>query len=295
MAGSTLGKLFTCTTWGDIGGASIGVVVDGVPAGLALCENDIQQYLNRRKTGASLFAARKHESDFVTINSGVSDGETNGMPVSLTIMNSASKEAANLTGREAASCVAAGSIAVAILSQLGIGFCTYVRSIGQTVIDYEKCSLDTLAKSPLNMPDVEATAAAMEYLSEISRSSGAAESVVETVVMGLPSGIGSHSFGRIDSDIVKAVMSIGNIRNVEFDKGVKGGLSDGSELVVRAVFNEPTDAVSKDVVLAPKSCVVVESMIAMTLVDGLLSNMGSKMNNLKRFYQADNVETAQET
>lgn len=55
MAGSTYGKILTMTTWGESHGAGVGVVVDGCPAGLALCEEDVQRYLDRRKPGQSPF------------------------------------------------------------------------------------------------------------------------------------------------------------------------------------------------------------------------------------------------
>lgn len=283
MAGSTLGKLFTCTTWGDTNGSSIGVVVDGVPAGLMISENDIQQYLNRRKTGAVLFSSRKHESDFVTINSGVLDGVTTGMPVSLTIMNSAAKDTTFTCDREVSARAAAGAIAVSVLKNLGVEFCSYVKSIGDTEIDYEKCSVEMLTKSPLNMPDGDATASAMQYLSEVSKNRQTAESTVEVVVMGLPAGVGSAVFDRIDAEIVKAVTSIGHIRNVEFDKGFTAGFSDGSEAVIKATFTAP-ESTMREIVLAPGMSVVVESMVAITLLDGLLVNMGSSMDKLTAFY-----------
>ena len=56
MAGSTFGTLFRMTTWGETHGKGVGVVVDGCPAGLSLCEEDVQKYLNRRKPGQSDFS-----------------------------------------------------------------------------------------------------------------------------------------------------------------------------------------------------------------------------------------------
>ena len=55
MAGSSFGNLFRITTWGESHGKGIGVVVDGCPAGLSLCEEDIQKFLDRRKPGQSKF------------------------------------------------------------------------------------------------------------------------------------------------------------------------------------------------------------------------------------------------
>ena len=67
MAGSTFGTLFKITTWGESHGAGVGVVVDGCPAGLSLCEDDIQKFLNRRKPGQSRYTTPRKEDDAVEI------------------------------------------------------------------------------------------------------------------------------------------------------------------------------------------------------------------------------------
>ena len=77
MAGSSFGTLFRITTWGESHGKGIGVVVDGCPAGISLCEEDIQAYLNRRKPGQSRFTTARKEADAVEILSGVFEGKTN--------------------------------------------------------------------------------------------------------------------------------------------------------------------------------------------------------------------------
>lgn len=66
MAGSTIGTNFKITTWGESHGTGIGVVIDGCPAGLSLCEEDIQTYLNRRKPGQSAFSTpRKRMMQYI--------------------------------------------------------------------------------------------------------------------------------------------------------------------------------------------------------------------------------------
>ena len=83
MAGSSFGNLFRITTWGESHGKGIGVVVDGCPAGLSLCEEDIQKFLDRRKPGQSKFTTQRRESDTVEILSGVFEGKTTGTPISM--------------------------------------------------------------------------------------------------------------------------------------------------------------------------------------------------------------------
>ena len=87
MSGSTFGKLFRITTWGESHGAAIGVVVDGCPAGLPLAETDIQAFLNRRRPGQNKYTTKRQETDTVEILSGVFEGRTTGTPVSLLIRN----------------------------------------------------------------------------------------------------------------------------------------------------------------------------------------------------------------
>ncbi len=87
MAGSILGTIFKISTWGESHGKGIGVVIDGCPAGLELCENDIQVYLNRRKPGQSRFSTPRKEDDAVEILSGVFEGKTTGTPISMVVFN----------------------------------------------------------------------------------------------------------------------------------------------------------------------------------------------------------------
>ena len=83
MPGSIYGNLFRVTTWGESHGKAVGAVVDGCPAGLSLCEADIQAYLNRRKPGQSRFTTARAEGDQVEILSGVFEGRTTGTPISM--------------------------------------------------------------------------------------------------------------------------------------------------------------------------------------------------------------------
>ena len=91
MAGSTYGTIFKITTWGESHGAGIGVVIDGCPAGLSLCEEDIQTFLNRRKPGQSRYSTPRKEDDTVEILSGVFEGKTTGTPIALLVRNTSQR------------------------------------------------------------------------------------------------------------------------------------------------------------------------------------------------------------
>ena len=87
MSGSTFGTKFKITTWGESHGTGVGVVIDGCPAGLALCEADIQKYLDRRKPGQSRYSTPRREEDAVEIQSGIFEGRTTGTPISMVVYN----------------------------------------------------------------------------------------------------------------------------------------------------------------------------------------------------------------
>src|SRR5918997_3947263 len=87
MSGSTLGKLFSVTSFGESHGPAIGCVVDGCPPGMLLSETDIQPELDRRKPGTSRHVTQRREEDRVEILSGVFEGRTTGTPIGLLLRN----------------------------------------------------------------------------------------------------------------------------------------------------------------------------------------------------------------
>ncbi len=261
MAGATFGKLFTVTTWGEPQGGGIGVIIDGVPRGIRINENDVQSYLNRRKPVAASFEAGRHENDFVNINSGVKDGVTEGTPISMTITNSSMRGGAGndpediyrpgtadlaldakygariprsgvvAAWRESAARVAAGAVAAAFLRQLGIGFISYVKSIGEVEIKYSNCSADRVSNSVLKMPDADAEREALKYLEELKQSGDTAGGVVEVIVTGVPAGIGEPVFDKLDARLAYGIMSIGMVNGIEFGDGFRTARSTGSRSV----------------------------------------------------------------
>ena len=87
MSQSSFGNKFKVTTWGESHGKALGAVIDGCPAGLPLCEEDIQKFLDRRKPGQSRYTTARKEGDLVEILSGVFEGKTTGTPISLMVRN----------------------------------------------------------------------------------------------------------------------------------------------------------------------------------------------------------------
>ena len=259
MAGSTYGKILTMTTWGESHGAGVGVVVDGCPAGLALCEEDVQRYLDRRKPGQSRFTTKRSESDTVEILSGVFEGRTAGTPISMLVRNQDqhSKDYSEIasyyrpghadytfdekygfrdyrgggrsSGRETIGRVAAGAIAAKILAQMGITVFAYTRSIGPVDADLTKFNRTTARSTITAMPDAEADEKACAYLQQAREACDSVGGCMECLVEGLPAGIGDPVFEKLDANLAKAIMSIGAVKAVEIGDGAEVSRHTGSE------------------------------------------------------------------
>ena len=304
MSGSSYGTIFKVTTWGESHGKGLGVVVDGVPAGIELCEEDIQIFLNRRKPGQSKFTTPRKEDDAVEILSGVFEGKTTGTPISMVVWNKNQKSkdyseiasyyrpghadycfdekygfrdyrgGGRSSGRETIGRVAAGAIAVKLLSQLGIKFLTYTKSIGAIEIDPDNFSADEINNNSLYMPDAIAAEKAAAYLEECIKAQNSSGGICECVITGLPVGLGDPVFEKIDANLAKAVMSIGAVKGFEIGDGFAaarstgltnndafvmengkaakqtnhsggtlGGMTDGSPLILRAAI-KPTPSIA---------------------------------------------------
>ncbi len=363
MAGSTYGNLFKITSWGESHGKALGVVVDGCPAGLPLCEEDIQIFLDRRKPGQNKFSTQRKESDTVEILSGVFEGQTTGTPISMMVRNTDQRSrdygeiavsyrpghadytfdqkygfrdyrgGGRSSGRETIGRVAGGAIACKILQSLGITLITYTKAIG--IVEAKTFDYEHIAEDPLYMPDAEASKKAAAYLEECIKEQDSSGGLVECLVKGLPAGLGDPVFDKLDALLGQAIFSIGAVKAVEIGDGIAvshlrgsqdndgfqmdskgqifktsnhaggilGGISDGSDLILRAHF-KPTPSIASpqqtintkgenitlsikgrhDPIIAPRAVVVVESMTAITLVNALLSGMGARMDYLKKVW-----------
>lgn len=257
MAGSTFGTIFKITTWGESHGAALGVVIDGCPAGLSLCEEYIQKFLDRRKPGQSHFSTPRKESDSVRILSGVFEGKTTGTPISLVVYNEnqRSKDYSDIasyyrpghadytfdmkygfrdyrgggrsSGRETIGRVAAGAIAVKILNQLGITFTTYTKSIGPITCNESYFDAMQINRNALCMPDAEAAANASAYLESCMANGDSVGGVVECIISGMPVGIGDPVFEKLDANLAKAIMSIGAVKGFEIGDGFEAAKATG--------------------------------------------------------------------
>ncbi|MGN0164686.1 MAG: chorismate synthase [Lachnospiraceae bacterium] len=257
MSGSSFGKKFTITTWGESHGEGIGVVIDGCPAGLSITPEDIQVFLDRRKPGQSKYTTQRKESDSVKILSGIFEGKTTGTPISLVVFNEnqRSKDYSNIadiyrpghadytfdakygirdyrgggrsSGRETIGRVAAGAIASKILASMGISVTAYakeVAGVAAKTIDLKEC-----ANNPFGMPDAKAAELVTEKANNAIKELNSLGGIIECVVTGMPAGIGEPVFDKLDARLSQAIMSIGAVKGIEFGDGFAVSASSGRD------------------------------------------------------------------
>ena len=238
MSGSTFGKIFRITTWGESHGSGIGVVIDGCPSGISLNEEDIQIFLDRRKPGQSKFTTRRSEEDTVEILSGIFEGKTTGTPISLLVRNKdqRSRDYGNIvsmfrpghadypftekygirdyrgggrsSGRETIGRVAAGAIASKILNELGISLCAYTKAIGPYVINETEYNYSEISQNSLYMPNNNIAEQAGQYITSLMKETNSCGGVIECIADGLPVGLGEPVFDKLDATLAHAMMSI---------------------------------------------------------------------------------------
>ena len=255
--GSIFGRYFQTSTFGESHGPAVGVVVDGVPAGIVLDEARIQKELDRRRPGTSRFVSPRKESDTVEILSGVAGGKTIGSPVALLVRNRdvRSKDYAAIqdrfrpghadytyfrkygippqpgggraSGRETVGRVAAGAIAKAFLEPHGVTFKAYTVAVGNVKaarIDTEFAETD-----PLRCADPDAAARMAEAVDEARSQGDSIGGVVEVVAEGVPAGLGDPVFWKLEAVLGCAMLSIGAVKGVEFGAGFGLAAMKGSE------------------------------------------------------------------
>lgn len=239
------------------------------------------------------------------------------------------------SGRETIGRVAAGAVACRILESLDIHLTTYTKSIGPVVVPDTSYDFNAISNNRLYMPNLEYAEQASAYLEKCMQEKDSSGGMIECIIDGMPAGIGEPVFDKLNASLAKAVMSIGAVKGFEIGDGfhvakstgsinndpffsqdgkihkktnhsggILGGLSDGSQIVLRAAV-KPTPSISRpqqtvnasgdnieieitgrhDPVVVPRAVVVVESMTAITLVDHLMQNMHSRIDYLKKIYR----------
>ncbi|MDD5548547.1 MAG: chorismate synthase, partial [Sulfurovaceae bacterium] len=251
------GKKFTMTTFGESHGIGIGCIVDGVPAGLKIDEEFIQDELNRRKPGKSPLETGRKEDDKVEILSGVFDGVSTGTPIAMVIYNTNQKSGdyenvknlfrpahADLTyfhkyglrdyrgggrssARETAARVAAGAIAKLMLKEIGITVEAGISSIGN--IEASSHDFEYAKKSKLFALDKSVEDSQEKLIMDIKNAHDSIGGTVVTKVSGVPVGLGEPLYYKLDGTIAEAMMGINAVKAVEIGDGITSSKVKGSQ------------------------------------------------------------------
>ena len=246
---STFGNVLHLSIFGQSHSPAIGCSLDGIPAGIAVDQEKLQAFLDRRAPGRDETATKRREADAAHIIAGVVDGHTTGAPIAAIIenTNTRSKDYSELrrkprpghadycfdekygfrdyrgggrsSGRETIGRVAGGAIAIKILEQMGISFLTYTKSIGPVSIDAANFNVDEISNNKLYMPDAYAAAKASDYLEKCLNEQNSSGGIVECIVNGLPVGLGDPVFEKLDANLAKAIVSIGAVKGFEIGDG----------------------------------------------------------------------------
>lgn len=254
------GTKFSFTTFGESHGKAIGCVIDGCPSMIELCEDDIQNDLNRRKPGQSKFTTQRQEDDKVEILSGVFEGKTTGTPIALLIHNQDQKSkdyseiqdkfrpshadytyfmkygirdyrgGGRSSARETAMRVAAGAVAKKITAQNNIEIYGYLTQIGEKKINYDNFDLNEINNNPFFCPDKNAAKEFEDYLTEIRKNGDSIGAVIEVVAKNVPAGLGEPIYDKLDARLAYAMMSINAVKSVEIGIGNEAASKKGSQL-----------------------------------------------------------------
>ncbi|MBU0970386.1 MAG: chorismate synthase [Proteobacteria bacterium] len=257
MSGSSFGKAFNITTFGESHGPAIGVVIQGCPPGIPISEIMIQKALNRRKPGQGPASTKRKEPDIPLILSGTFEGKTTGTPITIMIENKDAKsrsyaEIASLfrpghgdytyhhkfgirdyrgggraSARETAARVAAGAVAQLVLDSHKILIQSYTIGLGG--IRANGFDAHAIDKNPFRCPDMEAAGRMEKRIETIKSQGDSLGGIVEITAINVPAGIGDPVFDKLDADIAKAMMSIGAVKAVEIGAGIRAPEMTGFE------------------------------------------------------------------
>ena len=259
MSFNTFGHLFRVTTWGESHGPALGATVDGCPPGVPVTAEAIQHWMDKRKPGQSKYTTQRREPDTVEILSGVFDGVSTGTPIQLMIRNTdqRSKDYGDIaekfrpghaditywqkygirdyrgggrsSARETAARVAAGGIARAALELLApqVRVTGYMVQMGTQNIDRARFDWDEIARNPFWVPDAKAAADWAGYLDGLRKSGDSVGAVIEVTASGVPEGLGAPIYGKLDTDLAAAMMSINAVKGVEIGDGMAAAALTG--------------------------------------------------------------------
>ncbi|MCM8829729.1 MAG: chorismate synthase [Candidatus Omnitrophica bacterium] len=270
MLGNSFGRIFRITTCGEsygIGkGSGLAVIVDGVPPGLKITREVIQEELDKRRPGIGKINSPRKETDQCEIFAGIGqDGVTTGAPLGIIIYNVDTQKihidqyreykdifrpghatypfflkygeaqdwcgAGRASGRETVARVAGGAVAKFILKREGLEILAYTKEcmgIKARDMKWEEIKKN-YRKNEINCPDLEAAKKMEKRVLEIKEEGDTAGGIIELIIHNIPAGLGEPVFDKMSALLAHAICSIGAVKGIEFGAGFKVGNMKGSE------------------------------------------------------------------
>ena len=258
---NTFGNIFRLTTFGESHGDAIGGVVDGMPAGIDIDLEFIQQELNRRRPGQSKITTSRQEADQVEILSGVFEGKSTGCPIGFIVRNTNqhSQDYENMRclfrpshadytyynkygvrdhrggGRSSARitisrCVG-GALAKLVLRQLGVSVQAYTSQVGPIALnrDYRQYDLSLTETNAVRCPDIEKAREMEALITQMKAEGDTIGGIITCVIKGCPIGVGEPEFGKLHAALGAAMLSINAVKGFEYGEGFDGVTARGSE------------------------------------------------------------------
>ena len=258
---NTTGRIFRLTTFGESHGEAIGGVVDGMPAGIPIDLDFIQQELNRRRPGQSSITTSRNEADKVELLSGVFEGKSTGCPIGFIVRNTNqhSNDYDNMRqlfrpshadytytqkyglrdhrggGRSSARitisrCVA-GALAKLVLRQLDIQITAYTSQVGTIALDndYHRYNLSLTESNDVRCPDQQKAEEMIQLIQQVKAEGDTIGGTITCVIQGCPVGLGEPEFGKLHAQLGAAMLSINAVKGFEYGEGFAGVTQRGSE------------------------------------------------------------------
>jgi chorismate synthase len=263
MSGDSIGREFIVTSFGESHGKCVGVVVQGVPAGLTLDVDAIQKDLERRRPGNNIeTSTARNEEDKVEVISGVFNGITTGAPICALVWNKDTVSTAyekrrftprpghadytafikyggfedyrgggRFSARNTVGLVIAGAIAKQALQSLEIDIVAHTTEIGGIAareVDIKEIR-ENSESNAVRCADKAAAEKMIDALKKAKKEGDSLGGVIEGIVLGIPVGLGEPVFDNLDSDLSKALFAIPAVKAVEFGSGFAGSRLRGSQ------------------------------------------------------------------
>ena len=263
MAGNSIGREFTVTSFGESHGKYVGVIVDGCPAGLPFSEKDVQPELDRRIPSQPKIVSGRTEKDSVEILSGVFNGFTTGAPIAMLVENRKTdsrdyttikdsprpghadytahvkyggfndyRGGGRFSGRLTVALIMAGAIAKKLLSTFSIDVLAYTKAIGKVSMS-KKLSVEEIRenryKTAVRCPEVNCASSMEDAIIAARKEGDSLGGIIEVTVLGVPAGVGEPVFDALDADLAKMLLAIPAVKGVEFGAGFKATVMKGSE------------------------------------------------------------------